>query len=211
MSGSAVAIVSSGGGAPTANVVSASGDVSLHSGDEVKLIPTTRAVVISKLLPKAGSGIDAIWSSSVTSRGDSSVYEITEHKCFIDLAGMVTSTAHALNDVIGLNATDSSLGKITSGAFGTILSVKAECLETPADGEDGIALVSTTTPLAGNASGSSGIAILSHATWEAGTVVHAVTPPAADTYLHLKQTGATAAPYSAGKFLITFLCRHAVA
>lgn len=208
-SGSAIAIVGQATAPGHHNTVVASGDVTLTAGDEVKLTPTTRAVVVTTRLPTSGAGIDAEWYTTVASR-KGTMYDFAEVKCYIDLNGSVQATsAVGHDDAVGVSAASASLGVITTANFGTIVSMKMECLEVPTGGSANLDLRASGTADVLTDAAPGGTKITDDGAWSLGEVEHyngAALTDGQSLYL-AKGSGASAA-YTAGKFLITFHCRY---
>ena len=145
-------------------------------------------------------GTDTVFKSSVIRVGD-----IIRTSILIDLDGLASSTTDL--DIIGDGTDPAYLGQITAAKNGTILSGRMTCLEVPVGGIDDIDLYS-----ADEATGvfDGGIAALTETALvtAAGAWTLALTKalgavPTANEYLYLTGGAAgTAAPYSAGKFLI---------
>lgn len=199
-----------------ANVTTAAtGDVSLSAGDEVLLIPTTRVVTISSVLPTASAGISAQWMTSPASRVSGGMYEHAEIRCFVDLTALTTVSNGATGDVIGVAAAVASLGQITAAQFGTILGGEMLCLQAPTGGTANIDLHTNTTALAQDAvsAGAAGAVQIVNADadttdWTLGKRVGFSAIPAAGSYLHLTKADGGSGTYNAGKFMITFYCRY---
>lgn len=207
MSGSAVAMVGQVMQV-SHNVVRASGDITLTAGDEVKLTPTTRAVVVTTKLPSSDAGIDAEWFTTMASR-KGTTYEYAEVKCFINLAGTVTAAAGAAADlIIGVDGIAASLGQFTAANFGTVLSLKMECLELPLGGTADIDLYANSagTLLAGGAA--VGTMIIEGAIWEIGEVKYHDGVFTEGGHMYLASGDNNPGTYTKGKFLLTFYCRY---
>jgi hypothetical protein len=209
MPGSAVATVGVPYTPPAAAASSTSG--------QIRLEPGTR-VVMDENLPTNGGGIDAQWYGSVTSRSSAArtTVELREIKCYVDLAGTVTSrSSGAVDQVIGEDGGPSPayLGQVTENVFGTIVGLKMECLEAPAGGEPDIYLVrSPTATKVENDSVDNPVAspvlIDKNVDWLTTTVPGYAQPTSAifGQYLYLITGGIDDAVYTAGKFLLTFIC-----
>jgi hypothetical protein len=150
-------------------------------------------------------GTGTIARTSVSTDGG-----IITTKIMLDLTGLSSSTT--LVDIIGQGTDPAYLGQLTAADNGTIFSGWITCLETPAGGIADIDLYSapeTTGVFDANISTVTGTVIHAHAgNWSAALSTNAAMAafPAANEFLYLAGGAAgTAAAYTAGQFLITFL------
>jgi len=150
-------------------------------------------------------GTGTVYESSISKVGG-----IITTQIMIDLTGLSSSTTDL--DIIGQSTPAAHLGQITAADNGTLLSGWMACLEAPVGGVTDIDLYSATEATGAFDSGIALLtetAILTHGgAWSAApqtqTALTAI--PAADQYLYLTGGAAgTAAAYTAGKFLITFI------
>lgn len=166
-----------------------------------------RAVRETMLPPGAGilAGSGTLYQSSVVRHGD-----IKTTTILIDLTGLSSTTTDL--DIIG-TAGVSHIGQITAAVNGTILGGEMTCLEVPAGGADDIDLYSATV---GTGAYDDGIAALTETAmvtaggaWSLGETIGIVADSSpAGNYLYLTSGEAgTAAPYTAGRFLITLYGR----
>lgn len=146
-------------------------------------------------------GVGTVYADSVTKIGS-----IKKTEILIDLTGLSSSTTDL--DVIGQGAAAAAhIGRITAALNGTVLGGKITCLEAPVGGVDDIDLYSATV---GTAKFDDGIAALTETAlhthggaWSIGQVGILTDIPPANDYLYLTGGAAgTAAPYTAGKFLV---------
>jgi hypothetical protein len=207
---SAIALV--GTVAPSAIPVTvatyASGDVSLVAGGEVLLVPTTRAVVVTRALPTASAGISAVWTTTFASRVSGAAYEYAEISCYVDLANGVLAIVSEAIRVTGATGDAASLGQVTAAQFGTIIGASITCPETPQGGHSDLILFSSPTVLVtGDAFGTSTALHAPTGGWSVGHVKYLAVLPAANEYLHFTTAGSKVGDYTHGKFIIKFHCR----
>ena len=150
-------------------------------------------------------GTGTIFKTGVSTSGG-----IITTTMMIDLTGLASSTTDL--DIIGQGTNPAYLGQILAADNGTLFSGWVTCLETPAGGVTDIDLYSATEATGVFDGGIAALvetAILTKGgAWSAApqtqTALTAI--PAANQYLYLTcGTLGTAATYTAGKFLITFL------
>lgn len=154
------------------------------------------------MTPGAGitGGTGTVYKSGVMRIGD-----IIRTTILIDLTGLSSSTTDL--DIIGTGTSAAYLGQITAAVNGTILTGKMTCLEAPTGGVTDIDLYSA-TEATGVFDGAIGdlaetALITSGGNWTLAATKALGAMPAADSYLYLTGgAGGTAAPYTAGKFLI---------
>ncbi len=161
-------------------------------------------LITDVLNTEAGAGITSgtgtVYRSSVSRLGG-----IIRTSILLDLTGLASSTTDL--DIIGVGASPAYIGRISAAQNGTILTGKVTCLEAPAGGVADIDVYSATE---GTGVFDGGIAALtetalltSGAAWTIALTRAMTAVPAADQYLYLVGGAAgTAAPYTAGKFLI---------
>lgn len=123
----------------------------------------------------------------------------------IDLTGL--NGGGTAGDIIGTNGAGvAHLGQILTAENGTIFGGRMTCMETPAGSNVDVDLWS-----ADEATGVEDTAIsaltgevqlINHGNWAAGEIAGLTDVPAADQYLYLTSGAATAATFTAGKFLI---------
>lgn len=183
-------------------------ETTLASNSDV-IVPTQKAVktyvdkpVAANMAPGAGfAGTNTVYKASVNRCGD-----LIHTSILIDLTGTSSSTTDL--DIIGTNGV-SHIGQIVAAVNGTIVAGRVTCLELPAGGVADIDLYSATE---GTGAFDAGIAALagtalvtSGGAWASGTTKGILAAPAANSYLYLTGGAAgTAAPYTAGIFLIEF-------
>ena len=146
-------------------------------------------------------GVGTVYADAVTKIGS-----VKKTEVLIDLTGLSSSTTDL--DVIGQGAAAAAhIGRITAALNGTILGGRITCLEAPVGGVTDIDLYSATV---GTAKFDDGIAALTETAlhthggaWSIGQVGILTDIPPANDYLYLTGGAAgTAAPYTAGKFLL---------
>lgn len=152
----------------------------------------------------AGAGITAgvgtICETAVVREGG-----LIISRFLVDLTGL---SAAAAGDVIGAAAGGAAyLGRITAAVNGTILGGRLVCLEAPAGGDADIDLYSATAATAVYNDAISGVAgqvqAINTGTLSLGTVGNVIADTiTADDYLYLVSVGATAAAYTAGRFML---------
>ena len=150
-------------------------------------------------------GTDTVYRTSVSNSGG-----IITTQILIDLTGLSSSTTDL--DIIGQGTNAAHIGQILAADNGTLISGWVTCLEAPVGGITDIDVYSADE---GTGAFDTGIALLAETAiltkggvWAAApqtqTALTAI--PAANQYLYLTGGAAgTAAAYTAGKFLITFL------
>jgi hypothetical protein len=167
-------------------------------GRPVEEVPTSMAV---------GAGISAgsgtIYARSVVREGD-----IITTRYVIDLTGL---SAAAAGDIIG-TAGVSHFGQITDAVNGRIMGGTMVCTEAPAGGDADIDLYAApdaTGAYDGAITGLSGDTQATNAgTSSLGTTGHVIADSIdSGDYLYLVSVGATAAAYTAGRFVITLFGR----
>ncbi len=152
----------------------------------------------------AGAGVTG-GTGTVYKSGVSRVGGVIVTTIMLDLTGLSSSTTDL--DIIGVGASAAHIGQITAAQNGTILSGRMTCLEVPVGGADDIDLYSAT-----EATGVFDAAvdtltetaiITAAGAWTLGLAKYFNDLPVAGQYLYLTGGEAgTAAPYTAGKFLI---------
>jgi hypothetical protein len=149
-------------------------------------------------------GVGAIAKNAVSKTGN-----IFKVEVLLDLTGTASSTTDL--DIIGSGTNPAYIAKLTAAEVGaTVLTVSMQCLEAPAGGVTDIDLYSATEGTGKFDDAVSGLTetalITAGGAWTNGTTKAAVTAPLATEYIYLTcGAGGTAATYTAGKFLITFL------
>lgn len=177
-------------------VVADGGKITIESGGELDIESLTNGD------PGAGisGGTGTVFKSSVQRVGD-----IIKTSILIDLTGLASSTTDL--DIIGQGTDPAYLGQITAAKNGTILTGRMTCLEVPTGGVVDIDLYSATAAT-GVFDGAIGdltetAIITAGGNWTLALVKAIGAVPAANSYLYLTGgAGGTAAPYTAGKFLI---------
>lgn len=163
----------------------------------------------AELATQAGDGVTSgtgtVYKTAV--KPDGKLQEIT---MLIDLTGL--SSKDTLGDIIGTGTNAAHFGAIAAGEIGTLMSIRIECLELPAGGEEDIDIYSATeaTGVYDGAIGdlTEAVVYARAANWAAGDVRYASALPAAGKYLYLT-VGTDSTPvagvYTAGQFLVTFI------
>lgn len=191
----------------------ATGDISLVAGDEVRLVPATRVVIVTPALPIASPGISAEWTTSIASRAEGMSHEHAEIRCVVDLTALVTEYRGGLDRVAGVYEELASLGKISAAQFGTILGGEMLCLEMPGPTATDLDLWANVAPLAEfERASTTGTKIVDASIWSLGKRVSFSAIPEPNTYLHIAQGTSFGGGivFTSGKFLITFYCRYAL-
>jgi hypothetical protein len=158
----------------------------------------------------SGDGLSA--GAGITD-GDGAVYRsvvvkqdgLIKTQIYVDLTGLSSSTTDL--DIIGVGTAVAHLGQHTVARNGILFAGRVICLELPAGGVTDIDLYAATE---GTGAFDTGIATLTETAlltkggaWSARTVSALTALPAANQYLYLTGGAAgTAAPYTAGQFLI---------
>ena len=167
-------------------------------GRPVAEVPTT-------MIPGAGisAGSGTIYHASVVREGD-----IITTRILMDLTGL---TATAAGDILGTTGV-CHIGRITDAVNGRIMGGTFVCTEAPAGGDADIDVYG-----ADEATGAYDAAVTSltndtqltnPGTLSLGTTAHVIADAlAANDYLYLVSVGATAAAYTAGRFVLTLYGR----
>ena len=159
-------------------------------------------IIVGDMTAGAGitAGVGTICSHSVVKIGD-----VFKTEILLDLTGLDSSATDG--DIIGVDDTGAAyIGQITAANNGTIVTSRISCFETPAGGDDDIAIYSAeeATGVEDSAIGDlTETSLLDHGAWAADEIDSLDTVPVADGYLYLVAKGGdTAATYTAGKLLI---------
>ena len=171
------------------------------TGGELNTLAAASAVLATEAGAGITGGVGTVYKSAVQRLGG-----IIKSSILIDLTGLSSSTTDL--DIIGSGAA-SSLGRITAARSGTILSGRMTCLEAPVGGVTDIDLYSasvSTGAFDDLVTDLTEVAIVTAGgAWTIGLEKAITGIPPANDYLYLcGGAGGTAAPYTAGKFLIDF-------
>jgi hypothetical protein len=152
----------------------------------------------------AGAGITA-GVGTVINATQTRTGKLRKTSIFIDLTGLSSSTTDL--DIIGVGTVPAYLARITAALHGAPCTGRMICLEAPVGGVTDIDLYSATVGTADFDEGIAALTETAHVTageaWTAGLEKAFTLGVPADNYLYLTGGAAgTAAPYTAGKFLI---------